>query len=294
LSKQTIGVVTCLVLACGTAAGEGTHDIKLSRPVEAGARYRLSAEGMRATSTEMTRGGEVVRREENTLRVELQALVEVLEVDRAGRPLKQSLGLDYLVWGRGGELDQALPNGRVIIAETVGRKTEFHMDQGSLPPLAEQALHLVVSTYRGDVPDEDLIFGSRLPRDVGETWGFHRQAFADAMRTTGAIVDPERLEGQVRLERLERIEDVDCLRITAEVQVPAFSMSDLPRGVELERGNAEVTVSGLFPVDPSLAKLQDRTSVTMEVVMRGSQGSFAGTTVTTKSRQTGQKTLTPF
>jgi len=294
LSKRTIGVIACFVLAWGTAAGEGTHEIKLSRPVEAGTRYRLSAEGTRTTSSEMTRDGEVMRHEETTLRVELQALVEVLEVDRLGRPLKQSLGLDYLVWGRGGELDQALPTGKVILAETVGRKTVFRLEQGSLPPLAEQALHLVVSTYRGDVPDEDLVFGSRLPRDVGDSWGFHRQAFADAMRTTGAIVDPERLEGEVRLERMERVADVDCLRITAQVQVPAFSMSDLPKGVELEQGHAEVVVSGLFPIDPSLAKMQDRTSVTMELVLRGHQGSLAGTTVTSRSRQTGQKTLTPL
>jgi hypothetical protein len=291
---RAVATAAWLSVACATAGAASPYEIELSRPVEVGGRYRVWAEGMRSTSSEMTRGGEVLRREETTLRVELQALVEVLQVDRSGRPLKQALGLDYLVWGTGGELDQALPTGRVVIAETVCGATEFRLEQGRLPPLAAEALGLVVSTYRGDVPDEDLVFGTRLPRAVGESWPFHREAFADAMRTTGAIVDAARLQGQVRLERLERVAGVDCLRITAQVEVPAFSMPDLPEGVELERGRAEVSVSGLFPIDPARHKMQERTSVSMEVVLRGLEGSLAGAAVTTRSRQTGQKTLTPF
>jgi hypothetical protein len=68
------------------------------------------------------------------------------------------------------------------------------------------------------VPDEDLLFGSRLPRSIGEL-GLHREAFAEAMhdRSSG----PGGLSGEVTLERT-RVGDVPCLRITARVEVGKF------------------------------------------------------------------------
>lgn len=294
IGPRRLSAAVSLALACAAAAAEGQHEIKLSRALEAGARFRISAEGRRSTTSEMTRAGEVLRRDETTLRVELQGLVEIRRVDEAGRPLEQAVGLDYLVWGLGGELEHALPTGRVVIAETVGGRTEFRLDQGSLPPRAAEALELVLSTYRGDVPSEDLVFGSRLPRAIGESWAFDRGAFADAMRTTGAVVDADRLEGQVTLERVERVEGLDCLRVTAEVSVPAFTLAELPPGLELQSGRAEVRVSGAFPTDPSRPRLDDRTSVKMELVLKGREGPFGGAVVTTRTTQTGRKTLAPF
>ena len=283
---------------CGAAEREAqppSYDIKLSRRLEAGARFRIEAVGAHVSTSEMTREGQVVRRDERELRVELSGILEVLRVDEAGRPLAQALGLDYLVWGMGGQLDQALPTAARVIAETVGRQTMFSLEGGGqLPPLAIEALHLVVGPDRGDVPDEDLLFGSRYPHAVGETWPFHREAFAEAMKTTGAIVDPAGLAGEVTLEGVERMANVDCLRVTARVGVDKFTMSDLPEGVALERGRADVAISGLFPIDRARNKMQDRTSVTLELVLRGGAGPLGGALVTSRSTRSGEKTLVPF
>ena len=295
-----LALVTWAAGGCGASEGEAEaeaaqYDVKLSRRVEAGARFRIEAVGAHVSTSEMTREGQVVRRDEHELRVELSGILEVLRVDEAGRPLAQALGLDYLVWGMGGKLDQALPTAKRVIAETVGRKTMFSLEGGGqLPPLASEALELVVGTYRGDVPDEDLLFGSRYPQAVGDTWPFHREAFAEAMKTTGAVVDPAGLTGEVTLDGVERIANVDCLRITARVGVDEFTMADLPDGVGLERGRADVAISGLFPIDRARNKMQDRTSVTLELVLRGREGPFAGALVTSRSTRSGEKTLVPF
>ena len=293
IGRRSLASAALVALACGALAAEGPHEIRLERPLEAGARYRIAAEGLRSTTSEMTRAGEVLRREETTLRVELQGLVEIRRVDDAGRPLEQAVGLDYLVWGLGGGLDQALPTGRVVIAETVGRRTEFRLDQGTLPPRAAEALGLVLSTYRGDVPSEDLVFGSRMPRAVGESWDFDRQALVDTLRAMGAVVDAARLEGQVTLEGIERIEGLSCLRVTAVVGAPVSALADLPADLALGSGRMDVRVSGAFPTDPSRPRVENRTSISMELVLEG-RGRLAGAVVTTRSTQTGKKTLAPF
>jgi hypothetical protein len=288
-----LAVAVSIVLATGLAVA-GSYPIKLTRPLHQGDRYWMWAKGSRVDSSVMTREDEVVRKDELTVRVELQAIVEILQVDESGRPLKEELNIQYLVYGLGGELTDAMNTGEVVVAETVGTRTEFRLGDKRLPPLAEAALEIVVSTYRGDVPDEDLIFGSTVARSIGESWKVNGEAFAYHMRSTGAGVDQDDLDGSVSLAGVETIQGFKCLRLKAAIQVDGFSMDDLPPGVEIEDGKAEIEFSGLFPLDSSLPKIQDATTVRTEMVLRNNEGAMAGAVLKTSSSRSGEKTMIPF
>jgi len=270
------------------------YEIKLTRPLSKGDRFWMWARGSRVDHSVMTREDTVVREDDLTIRIELQAIVEILEVDEAGRPLKEQLGVEYFVYGVGGELTDAMNTGEVIVAETVGRETEFRVGGERLPQLAEAALAIVVSTYRGDVPDEDLVFGSVAARSIGESWNVDREAFAYHMRSSGAGVNADDLEGTVTLAGVETLQEIQCLRLNAKIAIDDFSMTDLPPGVEVQEGRAEMTFSGLFPTDTSRAKLQDSTSVVTEMVLKNNEGSMAGHVLHARSSRTGEKTMIPF
>jgi len=288
-----MAALACAVFLGGAAAAEG-YLIQLARPLQKGAKYRISAKGSRTDASVMSRDEQVIREAENTIRVELEGQIEILEVDEAGRPLKEALGVELFVYGLGGQLTNSVATGQVIIAETVGTRTEFRLAGERLSGLASAALEIVLSTYRGDVPDEDYMFGTFGRRVVGDTWPVNGEAVASLMASSGTRVDTENLDGSVTLAGIENVSGVECLRIDARVEIDDFSMTDLPSGVELEEGKAEVTVSGLFPTDPALAKLQDKTSVRMEMVLTSTDGPFAGATMRTRSIQSGEKTLVPF
>ncbi len=265
--------ISALMLTTAGLAHAEDHEIRLTRPMKKGDKYWLMAKGTRADSSVMTKDGQTVREDELTIRIELQAILEILEVDEAGRPLKEVLGIQYFVYGLGGELTEAMATGARIYAETVGFSTEFSLAEGRLPALAEAALDIVVSTYRGDVPDEDLIFGTVKYQQVGKSWPVNAEAFSYAMRSSGVEVNQETLEGAATLEGVEKLRDYECLRVKATVQIEDFDMTDLPPGVEFKGGQAEIS---------------------MEMVLKNNEGAMAGAVLETRSSRTGEKTLLPF
>jgi hypothetical protein len=281
------------VTTAGLAQAEDL-EIRLTRPMKQGDKYWLMAKGERADFSVMTKDGDVVREDELTIQIELQAILEILQVDDAGRPLKEVLNIQYFVYGLGGELTEAMATGAKIYAETVGLTTEFSLADGPLPALAEAALEIVVSTYRGDVPDEDLIFGTVKYQQIGNSWPINAEAFSYALRSSNMQVNQETLTGTATLVGAEKLREHDCLRVEAKVEVGDFVMTDLPPGVEFKEGKAEISVSGLFPTDLRLPKLQDRTSVKMEMVLKNNEGAMAGAILETRSSRTGEKTLLPF
>jgi len=288
-----LAVAALIVTTAGPAAAEEI-EIRLTRPVKKGDKFWLMAKGTRVDNSVMTKDGQVVRVDELTIRIELQAILEVLEVDNAGRPLKKVLNIQYFVYGLGGELTEAMATGAKIYAETVGFNTEFSLAEGPIPGLAKAALDIVVSTYRGDVPDEDLVFGTVKYQQVGNSWPINAEAFSYAMRSSDMEVNRQTLKGAVTLAGPEKLRDYDCLRVDANVEIPDFVMIDLPPGVEFKQGKAEISVSGLFPTDFGLPKLQDTTSVKMEMVLNSNEGKMAGAVLETQSSRTGEKTLLPF
>lgn len=288
-----LAVAVLILTMAGPAAAEEI-EIRLTRPMKKGDKFWLMAKGTRDDYSKMTKDGQVVREDELTIRIELQAILEILEVDDAGRPLKEVLNIQYFVYGLGGELTEAMATGAKIYAETVGFSTEFSLSEGPIPALAKAALDIVVSTYRGDVPDEDLVFGTVKYQQVGNSWPINAEAFAYAMRSSDMEVNRQTLEGAVTLVGPEKLQGYEGLRIDAKVEIGDFVMIDLPPGVEFKQGQAEISVSGLFPTDLGLPKLQDRTSVKMEMVLKNNEGKMAGSVLETRSSRTGEKTLLPF
>lgn len=293
LALVGLAMATLILTTVGQAGAEDI-EIRLTRPMNKGDKYWLMAKGTRTDYSVMTKDGQVVREDELTIRIELQAILEILQVDDAGRPLKEVLNIQYFVYGLGGELTEAMATGAKIYAETVGFSTEFSLNEGRIPALAEAALDIVISTYRGDVPDEDLVFGTVKYQQVGNSWPINAEAFSYAMRSSDMEVNRQTLEGTTTLVGPEKLQDHDCLRIDAKVEIGDFVMTGLPPGVEFKQGHAEISVSGLFPTDLGLPKLQDRTSVKMEMVLKNNEGKMAGAVLETRSSRTGEKTLLPF
>ena len=95
---RTLTFLLPLVLAGASSAedpAEAEADrIRLARPMKAGTKYRLTAEGSFVENAVKTKTGKAPKRKQIEIRVELEAVVEVLEADRKGIATRRALSIE--------------------------------------------------------------------------------------------------------------------------------------------------------------------------------------------------------
>ena len=78
LALVGLAVVALILTTAGPARAED-YDIRLTRPMKKGEKFWLMAKGTRADFSVMTQDGQIVREDELTIRIELQAILEAAE-----------------------------------------------------------------------------------------------------------------------------------------------------------------------------------------------------------------------
>jgi hypothetical protein len=105
------------------------------------------------------------------------------------------------------------------------------------------------------------------------------------------IVKPEDVEGSFRLDGIEKVGDVDCLKLSGNLKVKhlvtkADENEDggLPEGFAVQDGSMEAKYSGLFPVDSAVGSLAESASMTYVTHIKGKGGGGDADVVTVESR----------
>ncbi len=277
MRTRLTGAVAAIVLAVGAvAAAEERYEIKFSRPSARGDKLRLVAKGSSTTHNRIRLQEQTLHEEQAGVRVELEALLEVLAVDAAGRVIKHSLTVERMIYGRSGEEDRSLSAGQVILAESEGNETRFFLADGELPELAREALSIVANTDSSQIPDDDQTFGTAEPRTVGESWPIDRETTAQALATVGMPVPPESIAGEVRLLELESFEGAECLRIEASMSFRDFALEGLESGMQLQNASAEASFSRLLPTDTNSKLEYDLESFQLNASFQATEGQMAG------------------
>jgi hypothetical protein len=250
-----------IVLLCASSAQAIDYEIKLVRPVKVGQKYSMTADAAMTRVTKISLAGEKATVQEDGFGVRFEGTAEVLFVNSDGEESKVACTIGKCVRITPMGETEIIPAGRIITATGGKEDTTFTIDQGKLSDEAEQALDLVLRMGEEDGYNDDRIYGTANRQPVGGTWNLDAKASSDEAKADGVKFEPKDITGTLKLEAVEKVGDIECLRIGGDTEIKSLTAKS-PEGMKFESGSLKARYGGLYPVDPLMGTLGESLSVT--------------------------------
>jgi len=287
--------VCCLFLLIGalSPAAAKDYEIRFSRPSKVGDTYRLSANSRKKETAIVSKDGNVLQKKSEDKQATLQAVVEILKVNKTGNALKKSVTIEKFVDGQSNAL---LEKGQTVTAQTIENKTVFRIDGKPLPEKARAALADIVKTKTSSVND-DMVFGTKTRRQVGDSWKINTKAAAKDLKEMQ--VKPKDLSGTVTFKAVEQHKGQECLRLSGVMTVKSLPQVGplkklLDQGFEIRDPVMTMKFGGLFPTDLKRQRPADSFDMTVKARFVGVKGAVAGVEIQTNVHVTVKYEMTPL
>jgi hypothetical protein len=235
------------------------YPIVLRRDLEAGKSYRISIKDESKERAVMRVQGKVVSDETKSTRLSFVGTQKLLS---AGRDQPAEYVVEELTRTAAGQTAPLLAPGSKIDAKPVDKKWQYAVEGQVISEELDEVLHTLFGDEIGGPSDDDL-FGSKVPRAIGESWNLDISHFQDE----NVKLHPEGATGSTRLLSLRKIDGVDCLEIQADLSVPRLTLNGLPEGTKLLEGGMSGHFLGMFPTDTKRPSLSQGMSMDMKMKM---------------------------
>ncbi|MBU1075887.1 MAG: hypothetical protein KKH98_01250, partial [Spirochaetes bacterium] len=256
-------------LFCVSSAFAEEYEIKLSRPIEKGKKFRLDASSHTLSLMTEIEDGKVKDEKRIEMTVNFIARVEVLAVDEEGQITRASYTVEKLDSIDQGKVKSLLSEGEIIIADTDDNKTDFIVDEKHVGYDLEMALQQVVS--QGSGTKDDKIFGTKDKKKIGDKWEIDSEYAALDMQSKKIEVKKEFLYGTVSLDDIVKVNGIECLQLQAQINVDKMDIP-MPDDVQVEEVTVKAGYLGKFPLDQSYQALETVREMTFYFKARGTPG----------------------
>ncbi len=264
------------------------YEIKLVRPPKVGMKYSITADGAVERKTSFTIAGQKAGDEEtDTFGIHLEGTVEVLEVNKDGEEGKVACKVTKCTRITAAGDAELVPAGRTITAIGGKQDTTFALDQGTLSEEAKDALDLVLRMGEDDGYNDDRIYGTKQRQPVGGTWEVDAKAASDEAEADDVHFKPSDITGSLKLEKLETIDGVDCLRITGTTDIKRLT-SKAPKGMTFTKGSLKAHYSGVYPLDQKTMPLVESMSVLHNAAYTGKNAGGQNVSAETTARRASE------
>jgi hypothetical protein len=267
-------VLLAAALAAGAAATGEDYEIRFLRPARVGDRYRLVADSLEELTITRMLGQRSEPSRTSKIAGQLDAEARVLEIDTRARERTVRLVISDFSATSGEGQRETLPRGTVVTAALRGQETVFVRDDGPLGRLTIAALRTLVSLDGGETTDDDVL-GTTRRRVPGDRWPVDAQAAARDMLESTVPVDPSKVQGTVKLERVEETGGEPCAVVSAEMRVEGYA-PPLPGGTpdSLRLVWSELTLQMLeaLPLDPRRPAPFVTVGISLSATFRGIAG----------------------
>lgn len=193
------------------------YPVLLSRPDRIGERFRLDAVVERHIISHVVQGAQAPEEKRINLRTVFSAEVTVRSINT--RQFADALDLTLVSMTSHDATIPApmtiLAPGARISAHASKGKTLFTMDGSPLTETQSQELALFVSVDAGQEREKD-VFGSAVPRKVGESWQVDRIAASRLLQMIGQI-DPSAIRSESKLDSVFQKEGETFLSVTSRL-----------------------------------------------------------------------------
>lgn len=261
-----IAAVALIINICSSASPAQHYEIRLEQLYKVGSKYRLSAISTQIEKATVTSGDQVLQSTENGFSVELIADVTVLQTDSKGHNTGESLTVISSKLTKEGATTPMLPQGSVVIAMVQGDDIVFKMNGKPVEAELGKALSSAVTLFTGG-PDDDELFGTRIKRKVGESWGINSDAAITFLKELDAQAAKEDIKGVMTLEKVED----NQLFISGSMNVKNVLLP-LPSGFKAEAGEFRAEFSGRFPIERSGGSLDQSMKASVFITAKREQG----------------------
>jgi hypothetical protein len=291
---RSLAVALVVAVAVSSAPAQTPdYEIKLARPPKVGQKYAIKAEGAMSRNTSYTIDGKDAGTVTDGFGVQLEGTVEVLGVNKDGEEGKAACTVTKCVRITDEGEKEIVPAGRVVTATGGKEDTTFAVDKGTLSEEAKAALDLVLRMGEEDGYNDDKIYGTSKRQPVGGTWDIDAKAASDEAAADDVKFDPKDITGSLKVEKVEKVDDVECLRIAGDTEVKKLSAKP-PEGMKYDSGSLKARYWGLYPVDTNLGTLAESMSVTHTVRVRGKDPAGGKEMVVTSKVQRAIETKRTF
>jgi hypothetical protein len=265
-----VAVLLALLPLRAPADEGGGHVVRFDRPMKAGDRFGVRSSVSRTQEMLSTPDGRKARTTGQRSATEIEAAVDVLEVDKAG-----GLAKVRVVVARG---SVAMPNGTVepleagdvFFVETVKRRRFVTREGRPLTPAMSAMIAAALPTDEmTGGPETERLFGAPRPQAVGATWAIDAKRTAARLRDAGIEIPAGGLTGGVKLAEVGTLDGRPCVKVLVKLRADHMKLTEmfgapLPDGFEPADGTLDTLYTGVFPADPAgrIMKWSDTTRVT--------------------------------
>jgi hypothetical protein len=252
------------LLACGgeatTAPGASAttpsatpqYQIVLNRPLTAGAKFRVQVEAreqIEGVESHSSADHAAVHNSNEDIQLSLVGRVTVREVDQDGRATSALLEVESF---------SASPTGTAIVPPGTpldfvrGEGDYSVMVNGSPRPDLMKQLRLAFPLQRPGSALGDALFGTKDPKQVGDTWPFSKSLVAKSMLDDGYKVRETELAGETRLTGVTSVGGVECLELSAKLNADQATIGEGWGLSGVGSGKLESTVKMVVPTNVAL------------------------------------------
>ena len=277
--RTAIGMALWIGLTATFALAGEAYPIRLSSPAHVGDTRTVSVKTKRTSSVTWTDAAQPPTSE--ALEATLDGIETVDAVSDAGRGTRVTTKVTRCM--KNGV--QLLPAGATVVSENTDGHTRYTVDGSAPTEDVRQALATLIYTARPDEPTGDAIYGTALPRHVGDSWPANLDQLAKATRLPFPITTAD-LTGDAKLTNVATVSGVQVQTVVLTERCTFDSRPGRDgltyRDLRMARDIAETVPSG-----PGIGTRHDETKFTIAFTATGPAGTKRVTAEDVRQRTYG-------
>ena len=279
------GQATTTPAAATTTPGTGPeYQIVLNRPLKAGDKFRIQVEAKEQISGDDAVSGGTAATSNAISRdtqLSLVGTIQIREVDADGRATSALLQVEqFKDIGAGKDI---VPTGTSIDA-VLGQGKFSMMVNGEPRSDLQRPLRLAFPLHRPGSPMGDELFGSKTPRQVGDTWAFAKSNVAESMLDEGYRVQETAINGDTKLMGTTNVGGNECLELRSTLNADQATIDDQWDVQGIGNGKVTATIKMVVPTDTALPVAMEETTTKGEFAVHLQGDNAASQTAITLTR----------
>lgn len=223
------------------------YAIRLEPPAKKGDKFQVVGKLNDVNKLQLLVDGKVVKEDAGSEVWEIDAKVEVLEADARELATKLKIDIKKLKLSRKGMSKDVFVAGTVVMAGLVDGAKTYTVEGEDVEPAVAKALQELVTLNDAKEPTDDVVFGTKERKKVGDTWPLDTEAARKALTQKNVEVATEDVTGGSKLEEIVTVDGQKCLKVTGHVDIKKM-VPKLPPGLKLNASTVEVKTSGIYAV----------------------------------------------
>jgi len=241
-------------------------EIRLDRKFQIGDKLQFTASVSDNRNEKIFSGEKVVEDNQAALTVRMTADAKILAVNTAGQITRAQYTIRSFTGAISGQAAPTVAQGTVLIAESLKGETFLRPTRGKLPMDARELVALAISLESAEDRIDDPVFGTAGRKKVGQSWPVNAAKMAAFLARERMAVKPADIQGAMTLKGVRTIAAAPCLLIQGTVTIKRFK-PPLPHGAKLTGAAMTMTFGGDFPVDTSLPRFGETSTMKMNAKM---------------------------